>query len=162
MIFQATLEREMECRAKFYQEHESAFDSVVTKESPRLAHLTALEKEHFIDDEVMTNSILHFMKNCDVYTRTMTNIKTLYFKALDKRKQEGTLKGKKEFLAIASTDEKGKEYSRQAAEAYGNVAMLYELEGDMAQADQYYKKSLSVYPTPIMMAFYHLLKTKKK
>jgi hypothetical protein len=117
MIFQATLEREMECRAKFYQEHESAFDSVVTKESPRLAHLTALEKEHFIDDELMTNSILHFMKKCDVYTRTMTNIKTLYFKALDKRKQEGTLKGKKEFLAIASTDEKGKEYSRQAAEA---------------------------------------------
>ncbi len=160
--FRASVEREMECRSRFLQEHEITFDSIVIQESARLGSLTTFEKDHFIDDEMMTNSVLYIMKNCDQYNKSMSNIKVLYFQVLEKKMVEGKVKDKNEFLTIAVAAEKKKKYSRQAGESYGNVAMLYELEGNTAAADKYYKKSLIAYPTPMMMAFYRLLQMKVK
>ena len=110
----------------------------------------------------MTNSVLYITKNCELYNQAMADMKVLYIQGLRKRKQEGRLKSKNELLKAAVIQEKEKKYSREAAETYGNVAMLYELEDDVTHADIYFKKSLGAYPIPMMMAFYNLLQTQKK
>ena len=97
-----------------------------------------------------------------MYYQAMSNMKSLYFQAIKKQKEEGKLKSINDFLTAASAKEREKKYNRSAAEAYGMVAMQYELEGNKTLADDYYKKSLSAYPTPIMMTFYHLLKIKRE
>lgn len=71
--------------------------------------------------------------------RATYNLKTLYFQTHDKQKQDGNLKSKQEYLKAAASRESEKKYSRETAEAYGNVAMLYEFEGNIAEADKYYK-----------------------